>query len=410
MGSRFASVLLTGAFLASSATASTWVVDDGGGAGVDFTSISAAIVVAVPGDTIVVRPGNYAGFTLEEGVSILGSTGAVVAGAVRVQNVPAGPRVALSALQMHTLVVRDCESVVLLDALRVFDVQETGVQLDVARCADVRLRRSEVSHYVLFSDPLSAAVVVTDSRLEITESTLAGSSGYESVDGEPGEDGMSALVCRAGSDVHVSCSTLYGGRGGQGEADPFGPPGSGAAAVRLVHSTARLLVTGRVSDRVVGGQPGDGPGAASGGPALHFSGGFARVSGVTLSTSSGAPLVVNFGGTLEQPSPADPSLSLPVATPPGQPVTFTLHGAPGAAARLRVGRQATVVDLPDVYEDRLTLPLRTYDLGTIPPSGSTTFVFNVPASLPDGFLAIFQASVVDGSGTRLTQSVPVVIH
>lgn len=398
------------AFLASSAAASTWVVDDGGGPGVDFTSIAAAVVVAVPGDTIVVRPGNYAGFTLDEGISILGSSGAFVTDDVRIQNVPAGPRVALTALRIYRLEVRDCDAVVLLDGLLVSGVFDTGVQLDVAGCADVRLRRSQILHHVLYTSPSYVAARVADARLEITDSTLRGSTGYQADDGIPGEEGMSALLCLGGSDVHVSCSTLSGGRGGQGNADPFGPPGNGAAAIRVVSSTARLLVTGRASDFIVGGAPGDGPAAASGGPALVVSAGVARVSGVTLSTSFGAPLVVHTGGTLDQPSPADPSLSLPVATPPGQPVTFTLHGAPGAAARLRVGRQATVVDLPDVYEDRLTLPLRTYDLGTIPPSGSTTFVFNVPASRPDGFLAIFQASVVDDSGTRLTQSVPVVIH
>lgn len=48
-------------FLASpAALATTWTVDDSGGA--DFTTISAAIAAAVDGDVIVVRPGSYSAF------------------------------------------------------------------------------------------------------------------------------------------------------------------------------------------------------------------------------------------------------------------------------------------------------------------------------------------------------------
>jgi len=44
---------------AGAAAGATWVVDDGGGAGVDYTTIQAAVNVASTGDTIEVRDGTY---------------------------------------------------------------------------------------------------------------------------------------------------------------------------------------------------------------------------------------------------------------------------------------------------------------------------------------------------------------
>jgi hypothetical protein len=90
-------------------------------------------------------------------------------------------------------------------------------------------------------------------------------------------------------------------------------------------------------------------------------------------------------------------------------VTFTVTGVPGDTVRLRVGRQPVVVDLQDVLEDRLTLSLRTYDLGRMPASGSTQHVFHVPGNLSPGFLIVFQASAVALTGeTRLSASIPMI--
>lgn len=41
------------------AAGATWVVDDDGGAGVDYTTIQAAADAASAGDTIEVRGGSY---------------------------------------------------------------------------------------------------------------------------------------------------------------------------------------------------------------------------------------------------------------------------------------------------------------------------------------------------------------
>ena len=45
--------------LVGAASATTWYVDDDGGAGMDFTKVQDAINAALPGDTIEVRSGTY---------------------------------------------------------------------------------------------------------------------------------------------------------------------------------------------------------------------------------------------------------------------------------------------------------------------------------------------------------------
>lgn len=58
--------------LPGKAAVSTWIVEDNGGPGVDFTQIQTAIDAAAPGDTLLVMPGNYTGFSLRKGMRILG--------------------------------------------------------------------------------------------------------------------------------------------------------------------------------------------------------------------------------------------------------------------------------------------------------------------------------------------------
>jgi len=68
-----AAVPLLLSLFASSAAASTWVVDDSGGA--DFTTIQAAVDAASPGDVLLVQAGSYAAFTLDRDLSILAAPG-----------------------------------------------------------------------------------------------------------------------------------------------------------------------------------------------------------------------------------------------------------------------------------------------------------------------------------------------
>ena len=79
------------AVLSSSSLADVIVVDAGGGG--DFVTIQAAVDAAVDGDTILVKPGAYAGFTAtNKALSIVGDTMSTVhvGGGVRVLNLSAG--------------------------------------------------------------------------------------------------------------------------------------------------------------------------------------------------------------------------------------------------------------------------------------------------------------------------------
>ncbi len=70
-----ARVLRTSLLLAASSPvcwATTWIVDDDGGAGVDFTDLPPAVAAAQPGDTILVHEVSYSGAIVQEGITIIG--------------------------------------------------------------------------------------------------------------------------------------------------------------------------------------------------------------------------------------------------------------------------------------------------------------------------------------------------
>lgn len=394
------------ALLSSLAFSSTWIVDDDGGAGVDFTSIDQALLFAGPGDLVRVRPGTYGAFTLNVGATVLGEPGVTVDAVVTVRDVPAGARAVLSNLVVDRLEVRDCSAAVIVDRVFAF---ASNAAVVVRGSTDVRLRRIH----------LVGQLDVASSRVELTDSLVFGRAGQDQIgDCCGGGDGQTAVLVAGGGVLHASRSSIRGGNGGQAKtwANFFG--GDGAPAVWLTAGDANVLVTGVETNVVQGGAQGLGSACTYDGDdasAVVLSPGSARVSGVALLGRLGycgevTPAVVNTGGTFEAPNPVDPSLSLPVDTIRGTQVTFSVNAAPGASVRLRLGRQPAVIDLPDVLEDRLTIPLRTFDLGTVPPSGVVTFPFTLPIGLPEGFMIVAQASAIDSSGTRLTQSVPIVLR
>lgn len=94
------------ATLASTITAqTTWLVDDTPGPGVNFTSLPAAVAAAASGDTLRIRDGNYAGFSVSGKALTLRQDGAgtVTIGAVEVTAVPTGAVFVLSNLRLDKL-------------------------------------------------------------------------------------------------------------------------------------------------------------------------------------------------------------------------------------------------------------------------------------------------------------------
>jgi hypothetical protein len=88
------------ASLASSVLANTYIVDANGGG--QFTDIQTAISAAQDGDVILVHPGQYASFTLDKGLVIVGYGGVDTLGTTQIVNVGSGQRAAVVNLQSQS--------------------------------------------------------------------------------------------------------------------------------------------------------------------------------------------------------------------------------------------------------------------------------------------------------------------
>jgi hypothetical protein len=229
------------------------------------------------------------------------------------------------------------------------------------------------------------------------------------VNGEPGHPAIDAGM---GAILHLCETDVTGGEGGSGGGSPFGCPGgqnaAGGPGIRMA-AGAMILITGTGSQTVAGGPGGDRatcftlPPGPEGAAAEIEAGAVLLHSNVAF---RGLPVV----GVDTPVSPPDPCLTATGSGLVGTQLTFTVHGQPGDEARLRVGRQMVVQDVPSVFEDRLTVALRSYALGVLPASGTATFTMNVPGILPPGAILIAQASTTSPQETRLTQSVPIVVR
>lgn len=146
----------------------TWIVDDDGGPGVDFTTIVDAIEIAAPGDIIDVLPGLYARFTLRKGVTIIGAEPAPGAsfpvriyGIVSVQQVPVGQLAVLASVELDEVDALLCEGTVLIESM---DAEAVRVEL----CKDVRIQTATI-----WSSE-GPSIVVANSRLSLHRTTVEG--------------------------------------------------------------------------------------------------------------------------------------------------------------------------------------------------------------------------------------------
>ena len=404
-----------------------YVVDDDGGSGVDFTEISDALVVARHGDLVTVRPGTYSSFTLERGVSIVGSSSpgfVQIAGQSIVRQLPADHTAVVALQRTPRVRIEDCDGTVVLDRVRADRVVANN-------CADIRIHGSDLGRYTIGSEE---GVLAIDSRVELVNCEVQGFLGenaysYYDVQAEDGTAGVRAM----GGKVHVARSQVRGGDGGSGEC--YGPSqyeygGTGGNGIEVEGGYA--VVAGDAShaiDRGMGGW--SCPGYALAGRDAYVALGTLRESGVDLLFSQAGP-----GGTIVEPAVPDPTLELLGDAQPGAPVSLRVHGNPGGATRLFFSRTPKIT-AGGVIE-RLIPFVSGVDLGPIPPSGQIDFDWIVPddplpprgtiafnalpslrtGSLTDPFAGYFprgtvlfaQASVFSGGQTIRTNSVPIVIR
>ncbi|MCE9596280.1 MAG: hypothetical protein K8S98_18975 [Planctomycetes bacterium] len=389
------------ACLSSLASAGTFVVDAAGSG--NFTDLPPAIAAASPGDVLLVLPGVYSGFTLDKRLVILGQGPAVkVNGPVNVQNIAVGATTALARLEFYAPVtVSNCTRTLVLDEITVRD------GLDCFDSSDVRVSSSDCRGRTSSSIGASGhtAIVVAQSRLEVTESNIVGSSGNDGGAGifNGGDGGHGIAGINGGVRLHLYRSSCSGGNGGwpEGGSPPLGQGGDGGDGVSLAYplGDSEATIAGSPVHLLIGGTGGD-----DGVDGFDLrSNGDVRLSGVTA-TSIFAPL-------LQQPTPNDPALFTPGVPIAGQLLTFRVVAEPGSSVDLLLGRNATVSDVPGLAEDLLIVQQRKFPLGVVGATGLVSFNLPVLSTWPKGFTFFAQAKVtLPSSEIRYTNSTPLVVR
>ncbi|MHC5212780.1 MAG: right-handed parallel beta-helix repeat-containing protein [Planctomycetota bacterium] len=385
--------LVTALTLATPAAADTYVVDDDGGPGVDFTDIQPAVDVASPGDLIVVRDGTYGTFVLEQGLRLVADTGhapEIVFTGIEVRNVPAGQTALMAGFGIPHAYVHDCSGTVMFDA-DAFGPDSGGTTVRIYRCELVVVSRSTIEAWngsdLSPSGPNIAGqrgVELLDTTVVFSQCDIEGGEGatlYKS-DGLKGEP---AILARDAL-LFLQATSVQGGFGG----DWWGPDpaefdcdgGDGAPALSLERCEVELF--GRTADLVRGGAGGE-PSWLSAvwgvsAPAIEAVDSDIIHAGAVITTYDGVPVFDGTGSTLVEIVPA-----IPVLTPDGdgllggtlEPVLeaptgsqFLLWLAPDPAVQ-QIGMKHTQSLLDHAF-------LLTVASGTIDATGTYALTFGVP--------------------------------
>jgi len=401
------------ALLASVAQASTWTVDAGGGG--QFGDIQSAILASQPGDVVLVQPGNYAPFTLDRGLTIIGYGTPIVVGPITIAGLPTPETAALVGIEPTELRIRLCRGAVIVQDLH----QLTSITVE--RCRDVRLTSIGIPPHSTATP--TAGLRMQLARLEVADCDLRGADAAPCTSYQL--DGGNGVTCGQGR-LHSTRSMLRGGRGSSCSQQGYyaGDGGIGLHA----DFNSQVILAGDPSFRVEGGAQGTNPGTGncfqygfSGVGLLMETSSAVRKSGVLLdsplfqfgqfcSPYPGTPLQ-NLGGAYTLPTPDDPSLTSSGSVVPGGLVQFLLEGSSGASAVLAFGRTAILVPEPGIVIERLTPNTRVVSLGTLPAGGTATFDWHVPASWSPGTMLFAQAELtLPGGEIRRTNSVPLIVR
>jgi hypothetical protein len=409
--------------LATTASASTFVIDDNAGPGVDFTAIQPAIDAAAPGDVLLVKAGSYSWFTLSKGLSILGESGVSVFFA-DVDGVPSGQVAVLTDFQTQTLFVWSSDGTVIVQRV-------TGCEFHTYDSRDVRLLDVEgEGHVGGFKPPgqppsVGAALQVQGSRIEAVQSTFVGHEGPDDDDmGYPGFPAVVAGYQTLGEPLpavvgllHLSLSSATGGRGGIYFGSVNGPGGAGVLVSGPVGCD--VVIAGGSVAFIRGGAGGSSPflfPCNPGGPSIRVEQPEVRYSGVELLPGLGCDglaeaVVANDPDDVDAPGYVDPTLGVSGSATAGGLLTFEIHGHPRSKAFLNYGK--TPIVQSDSFSEIGTLvdTIRGIKLGAIPVSGSIDRAFPIPSNAAVGSLFVFQGVVVLPNGElRRTNSVPVIVR
>lgn len=376
---------------AGAAGQTVYLVDDDGGAGVDFLDIQPAVDAASPGDRIDVRAGTYSSVLIQEGITLMGEADVVIMGSsfpsvsVRIEDIPANETVVVTDVELErTLVVFQCDGHVLIDNVASLAVSVAfATNTSLQDCTFGRATFSNGSFVQLVSCTTPGGAIAYDSTLVIANSSMVGYSGGEGCTGgglaghiTPG-DGGPGLELR---DSTAWClrSTFYGGAGGGDECGSWSP----GSAAHSIHAYSSSVIT----------------------------------SGCTFGTTpanwNGAPSLPNpliLSGSLVD-VPDFPAIDRVGASAPLSPVRFDCFAGSGTSARLFVGRRGTNVPLQAGTIPLLHSSERGISLGPMPTSGVLSLQWTVPA-LPRGTLVYAQLwRTLQNGSTERSNGVTLVVR
>src|SRR5262245_44061489 len=360
--------MLTSVLVVLTLLADVITVDDDGPA--EFSSIQAAIHAAASGDTIVVEPGTYAGFSLGKDLSILGREGAGPVRTTGVVIVHLAPAFRLAGLEVPTLVVRDVPGVGVVDDCTVGVWMKSLEQpsLRISNCAQVLVGRCNVRGKVGDSYASTGfgtsgwiGATVENSRVEFVGCTIGGGGGGV-FSGNP-TDGAAGLVVRLGSHVELSgCPDIFGGFEGDKLClcQSTGATGDG---IQVGDST--VLIRGASTDWVAQGYYSWFPEPE--GFSIHAQlGGNVIVSGVSLGQFG---VKLDFGGAVTILPEAEPFLELTGEVQPGLFSILNVTGPAGEPAWILVSPAAALTPVNAL--DGLLWPAPPWWLVSLATTGAT---------------------------------------
>lgn len=255
---RVTTVASLATLLATAAGATTWTVDDSGGA--DFTAIQPAITAAADGDVILVLPGSYAAFSIVgKGVVVRGSGAetVTVTGATMVSQLSSTQAVEIAGMTFvrpnaqvppPPFQAQSNQGVLTLRACTFQGAN--GIQSGGGSAARLTECALSIVHASTFVGGTGSGGGITTGRgglglnvtfgdLVLLHSTVSGGLGGTDADfDEDGGDGGVGLSLGFG-DVRVAHSTIRGGNGGNGGIDKgvCMAAGAGANAVTLFQNS-----------------------------------------------------------------------------------------------------------------------------------------------------------------------------
>lgn len=381
------------------AVASAVVVDDGGGPGVQFTDLQAAVNGAPNGGLILVKGGSYASFVVS-GKSLVITAEAnqtvTVSGSVTISNLSAAQSFAMSGIDVvspsssgfNALQVTDCIGPVLIER---GEFTGAGIPLFLEGAGGRFTNSSHVTcvdceFRIVSSDGPSPGLVVSESTASLYFCSAIGGTGVLTSQGGTG--------CRLlGGFLFAAGSTLRGGTGSIGNlSQPFGicsDGGKGGTGLVLSSAFSGAIPTARLLDTSLVG----GAGGAPGGPACNPG-------------PPGDPSLVE-AGTIGTFAPKARRYDIPSPVREGTNGTITLSGDPGELVWLFFSAVQSPA-FSSLWKGTLLpgVPQLVIFVGALPASGTVTFNVVVPVDPSTVCVSLIEQALYHQPSTGFVASNP----